>query len=186
VTFTVLLDANVLVPVSLADTLLRAAEQGLYTPLWSERVLVEVRRAILKVHPHIAAGRLDARIHAMNRAFEDALVVGWESLEAGITLPDRDDRHVVAAAIRGKADIIVTCNLKDFPPKALELLGIEALSPDDFLQDLLDLAPEAMTAVIWSQAAATAHPPLTVSGVLTSLRQAGAPIFADLMEALVG
>jgi len=99
VTFTVLLDANVLVPVALADTLLRAADQGLFAPLWSERILDEVRRAILKIHDDIDPGRVDARLHAMNRAFEDAGVTGWESLEANTTLPDPDDRHVVSAAI---------------------------------------------------------------------------------------
>lgn len=85
-TFGAVLDANVLVPVALADTLLGAAEAGLYRPLWSGRILAEVRAAILRVHPELDPSRIDARLHAMNAAFEDALVEEWEPLVDGILL----------------------------------------------------------------------------------------------------
>jgi len=99
VTFGAVLDANVLVPVALADTLLGAAEAGLYRPLWSGRILAEVRAAILRVHPELDPSRIDARLHAMNVAFEDALVEDWEPLVDGIVLGDDPDGwHVVALA----------------------------------------------------------------------------------------
>src|SRR5690349_14525456 len=96
--YRVLLDACVLVPVSLADTMLRAAEKGLYRPLWSDRILAEAQDAIAEIRPGTDATK---RFAFMRQAFSDALVTGWERREAGLALPDPDDRHVVAAAIRG-------------------------------------------------------------------------------------
>jgi PIN domain len=113
--YPVILDACVLVPVSLADTLLRIAEKGLYRPLWSDRILIEAREAIASIHPDADTGK---RFADMQDAFDDALVVGWEGLLAGISLPDPDDRHVVAAGVRGGAQAIVTANLTDFPARA--------------------------------------------------------------------
>ena len=91
--YAVVLDACVLVPIALADTLLRIAEKGLYRPLWSERILGEAQAAIEEIHPGIDVQK---RFTDMREAFDDALVTGWEELEAGILLPDNDDRHVVA------------------------------------------------------------------------------------------
>ena len=106
--YSAFLDACALVPLSLADTLLRLAEAGLYRPLWSERVLDEMVDAIGTVHPELASGQPRSRANAMQSAFEDACVTGWESMEDSISLPDRNDRHVVAAAVRGRADTLVT------------------------------------------------------------------------------
>ncbi|WP_288831393.1 PIN domain-containing protein [uncultured Corynebacterium sp.] len=99
--YSALLDACVLVPISLADTLLRLAEIGLYRPLWSDRILDEVTAAIESVHPDLkGGGKARARARTMDAAFEDASVTGWEDLISAITLPDPNDRHVVAAALR--------------------------------------------------------------------------------------
>jgi len=136
--YTAVLDACVLVPIALADTLLRVAEKGLYRPLWSDRILAEAQAATEEIHPGMDAGK---RFAQMRAAFNDALVTGWEELEPGIRLPDQDDRHVLAAAIRGSAQGIITANTKDFPAAALEPLGLEAVRPDDFLLDQLDLSP---------------------------------------------
>lgn len=185
--FAALLDACVLVPVSLADTLLRAAEAELYRPLWSERILAEARVAILDVHPDAPPARVDARLAAMCRAFEDASVHDWEPLVDGIVLgDDPDDRHVVAAAVRGGASAVVTANVRDFPDEAMSALGLHAVRPDDFLLDLADLDPPTMVEVVWGQATATARPPLTPGQVLDSLDRAGAPEFAAFMRPLVG
>ncbi|MBT2518286.1 PIN domain-containing protein [Streptomyces sp. ISL-90] len=113
--FGALLDACVLVPVALADILLRVAEFDVYRPLWSDKILEEVRAAVLEIHPEMAPSRVDARLHSMNEAFSDACVQGWEPLMEGLVMPDYNDRHVVAAAVRGRAELIVTANLKDFP-----------------------------------------------------------------------
>lgn len=97
----------------------------------------------------------------MREAFDDALVTGWEELEPGIRLPDQDDRHVLAAAIWGGAQGIITANTKDFPAAALEPLGLEAVRPDDFLLDQPDLSPPTILQIIREQAARTRRPPLT-------------------------
>lgn len=82
--FVALLDACVLVPVSLADTLMRLAEAELYRPIWSHKILAETRAAILEVHPDIDAGRVDARLRSMNETFDGACVEGWEPHAAGL------------------------------------------------------------------------------------------------------
>jgi hypothetical protein len=120
------------------------AEKGLYRPLWSDRILAEAQAATEEIHPGIDAGK---RFAQMREAFDDALVTGWEELQSGIRLPDQDDRHVVAA-IRGGADGIITANVKDFPATVLKPLGLEAVRPDDFLLDQLDLTPPTILQVI--------------------------------------
>jgi hypothetical protein len=101
--YAALLDACVLVPVALADTLLRVAECNLYRPLWSQRIIDEALSALHRVHPEIPAPQFVDRFDQMNAAFEDELVAGWERLENQLVLPDPNDRHVLAAAIRGSA-----------------------------------------------------------------------------------
>ena len=119
-----------------------------------------------EIHPGIDAGK---RFAQMREAFDDALVTGWQELEPGIRLPDLDDRHVVAAAVRGGAQGIITANAKDFPATALEPFGLEAVHPDDFLLDQLDLSPPTILQVIRDQAARTRRPPLTPRDLATSV-----------------
>jgi hypothetical protein len=137
---------------------LRVAEKRLYRPLWSDRILAEAQAATEEIHPGMDAGKRSAQ---MREAFDDALVTGWEKLEPGIRLPDQDDRHVLAAAVRGGAQGIITANTKDFPAAALEPLGLEAVRPDNFLLDQPDLSPPTILQVIREQAARTRRPPLT-------------------------
>jgi predicted nucleic acid-binding protein len=171
-----LLDACALVPIALADTLLRVAEKGLYRPLWSDRILSEAQEAIEEIHPGIDVQK---RFTDMRDAFDDALVTGWEQLESAISLPDQDDRHVVAAAIRGGAEVIVTFNMSDFPAATLAPLGLQAVDPDTFLQDQLDLSPSTVLQVIREQAAHTVSPRLSASQLAGLLSRAGVPGFAD-------
>jgi len=177
--FAALPDACVLVPTALADTLLRIAERDLYRPLWSDRILEEARSAIIKVHPGIEPEPINNRFVAMGNAFEDALVTGWEPLEATVVLPDVDDRHVVAAAMRGRADAIVTANVRHFPAEILEPIGIEVLHTNDFLLDQLDLAPRVVLEVLREQAAHTRRPALAPIDLVARLSRAGVPRFAD-------
>ncbi len=179
--YTALLDACVLVPIVLTDTLLRVAERDLYRPQWSERILEEALNATIDIHPDIDPTRLRTRFETMSRTFEDACVTDWEHLEAKIELPDRDDRHVVAAAIRGRADCIVTANLRDFPTDVLTKLDIEVIHPDDFLVNQFDLAPRMVLDIIRDQASQTANPKLTPTDLATRLSRAGVPNFADLV-----
>lgn len=176
--FSVLLDACVLVPIALTDTLLRSADAGLFRPLWSERIIEEMVSAIEKARPDLPAGSARKRAASMDRAFDDACVIGWEELVDGIMLPDVDDRHVVAAAQRGRADLIVTSNLSDFPPAELAKLEIEVQHPDEFLLNQLDLAPDLLISVLSEQAKATRNPAITFENLLEKLARSGVPNFA--------
>ena len=184
--FTALLDANVLVPVSLTDTILRAAERELFLPRWSADVLDEARRALRRIRPDVPATRLRARFQAMNDRFPEACVTGHEGLLKSITLPDPNDRHVVAAAVVGRADVIVTRDLKHFPDDSLAPWALEAVDPDTFLRDMLDLFPDAMIRVIVDQAADLRCPPQGVNDVLTSLQRAGVTGFVADLRARFG
>jgi predicted nucleic acid-binding protein len=183
--FVALLDACVMVPIALTDTLLRLAEAELYRPVWSQKILDEARAAILEVHPGEDPGRVDARLRSMNEAFEDACVQDWEPLVEGLTLPDNNDRHVLAAAIRGDAGAIITNNVRDFPSHELDKYGLHAVTPDEFLLDQLDLAPGTVLDVIGQQAADARRPQLTVDNVLDALSRAAAPTFAEEVGKLI-
>lgn len=113
--FSGFLDACVLYPSALRDTLLRVAERDLYRPLWSERVLAETRTVMIR--KGMPAERADYSLRCMGVAFEDSIVTGWEDLESSMRNHPKD-RHVLAAAVRGHADVLVTFNLRDFPDTA--------------------------------------------------------------------
>lgn len=130
-TFVVVLDACVLVPHPLFDTLLRAADTGLYEPRWSLQILDEVERTLVD-KMGVDSEKAKGRITAMQRAFPHAQVEGQEDL-VDTMRNDPKDRHVLAAGVRTGAGAIVTANVKDFPATALAPYAIEALHPDDFL-----------------------------------------------------
>nr|WP_125075341.1 PIN domain-containing protein [Pseudomonas aeruginosa] len=113
--------------------------------------------------------QLDRTSAAMDRAIPDALVTGYEPLCAGLNLPDPDDRHVLAAAIKCNASVIVTFNLKDFPPEVLEPFEIEAVHPDDFIADLFDLDQAAVLEAAQAQRASLKNPPHTARELLDRL-----------------
>jgi predicted nucleic acid-binding protein len=132
VPFPAFLDTCVLYPAYLCDTLLRLAEASAYRPLWSVDVLSELRRNL--IDRGIPADRVDRRIAQMSRSFPDALVTGYESLIDGMTNHPKD-RHVLAAAVRANAEVLVTFNLTDFPGPALKPYDVDAVHPDEFLLD---------------------------------------------------
>lgn len=103
------------------------------------------------------------------------MVEGYEVLIDGLTLPDENDRHVLAAAVRADAQTIVTFNLKDFPADVLESLGIEAQHPDDFVLDAIDLAPGVVARCVREQSAALKNPPVSMDELLDGLSSAGLP-----------
>jgi predicted nucleic acid-binding protein len=177
--YAVVLDACVLFPSTLRDTLLTLAQRRLFQPLWSERILDEMRRNILAKRPHVVPARLDRTLQLMRATFDGACVEGFEPLEAGLELPDPDDRHVLAAAIISGAQAIVTKNLKDFPAKTLGGFDIEAVHPDDFLLDQLDLAPPAVVGGLRDQVNRFKNPPMDLIGLLARLERDEVPRFAE-------
>ncbi|MDG4773694.1 PIN domain-containing protein [Solwaraspora sp. WMMD792] len=186
--FSALLDANVLVPNLLRDTLLRIAEADLYRPLWSAEILAETRRTIVRLRPNIDHGRLDAMFTSMNKAFTDALVTGYESLTVEMK-NDSGDRHVLAAAVAGRADVVVTNNVRHFPREVMDPLNIETLTPDRFLCLQYDLAPVLVVDVIKRQSAETGraegNPKISLDDLLDRLSACGAPRFADHLQSLL-
>ncbi len=141
------LDACVLYPTVLREILIGVAKAGLFTPLWSDRILEEWARATVKLGPgaeDIARGE----IAALRVAFPKASIAVREGLAARLWLPDPADVHVLAAAIAGHADLIVTFNAADFPRHILAEEGLRRDDPDHFLLDLWKGAPAAVERVI--------------------------------------
>ncbi|MCO8144518.1 PIN domain-containing protein [Rhodovulum tesquicola] len=142
-----LLDACVLYPTVLREILLGVAAEGLFTPLWSARILEEWARAARKLGP---AGEIQARaeIALVRAAWPGAEVAPKPGLEARLWLPDPDDIHVLAAAIAGGADLIVTFNAQDFPRQTLADEGLRRVDPDQMLRELWQAQPAAVEAVV--------------------------------------
>ena len=191
--FSALLDTCVLVPSRARDVLLETASAGVYRPLWSSEILVELDRTLRMlqgkrgVPPEETDAYLKRLLRQMRTAFPDALVNGWEPLVATVQLPDPDDRHVVAAAWAGRADVIVTDNLADFPPDALPA-QLFRQSLDDFLLDSLDLYPAQVVAAAEAVASRTGKsgPAMTAREVAAYLREHGAPSFGERLLAELG
>ena len=130
---------------------------------------------VIRANPQLDPVRLERTRQLMVRAVPDCLVTGYEPLIRAVELPDPDDRHVVAAAIRCHAQIIVTNNLRDFPDRVLSPLDIKAQSPDHFVHRLLDTAYDEVVHTITRQAAALSRPPQTYHQLLDRLQEAGLP-----------
>lgn len=171
--FVVLYDACVLYPAPLRDMLIRLANTGVVRARWSEPILDECFRSILKQRPDLNPDALKRTRELMTHAVADCIVTGFEALIDGLTLPDPDDRHVLAAAIRAGAQAIITFNLTDFPDDRLAPYNVEATHPDDFVLDTIDLAPALVTRVVTEQGAALKNPPRTVAELLDTLRDQG-------------
>jgi predicted nucleic acid-binding protein len=178
-----LLDANVLVPAALRDTLLRAAEARLYAVHWSAPILEEVRRTL--VGEGLASGEAAARlIAAMRRAFPEAEVSGFEARIAAMT-NDPKDRHVLAASVTTEAAVIVTQNVHDFPSAALVEHGIVAQTADTFLLGLLAAESRTMLRLLREQASDLYRPPRRMEDVLAALAR-DAPAFVATVREEVG
>jgi len=173
----VVLDACVLYPMYLRDTLLRAAEAGLYEARWSADILLELRRNL--VADVLTEEQVTRLLSAMFGAFLDVSVTGYEPLIPAMR-NDPKDRHVLAAAVRAGASVIVTLNLRDFAVDALEPFGVVAQSPDDFLLRLYEVDPEAVMSLLSRQAASYVTPPRSIDEVLNRLYSV-APTFATFV-----
>lgn len=171
--FVVIYDANVLYPSLLRDVLIRVAQRGLVCARWTDRILDEVFTSLVANRPDLDAFKLARTRELMNASIRDVLVEGYEPLVEAVTLPDPDDRHVLAAAIRAHAQMIVTTNLRDFPGRDLSKWNIEAKHPDDFLVDQFHLDAIALHVIVQQIADDTVRPPMTFSDVLDGLERCG-------------
>lgn len=162
--FRVVLDANVLFPFSLRDTLLRAADAGYYQLYWSGEILEEARRNLVG-REVISDAQAERLFSTMRGAFPEATVTDYESLIDGMPNHEKD-RHVLAAAVKAGAQLIVTFNTKDFRPLPD---GIEVQTPGAFLADILDLDPVGVIELLRRQAWALKRPPKTFDQLLDGL-----------------
>ncbi len=169
----VLYDACVLYPAPLRDLLMRLALADLFRARWTDEIHDEWIRNVRANRPDISPGSLARCRELMDRHVPDCLVAGYEALIPTLTLPDPDDRHVLAAAIHGGAQLIVTFNLRDFPPPALERYGIQAIHPDEFVVGLLDEQPASVLEAMRLQRAGLKNPPKSVVEYLATLTQCG-------------
>ncbi len=166
-------DANILYPAPVRDLFIRLAQAGLIRARWTEAIHEEWMRNVLEDNSHLSAERLARTRTLMNEAVRDCLVTGYEERIESLSLPDPDDRHVLAAAIQAGADVIVTCNLRDFPAEVLARFSIDAQHPDDFLVYLLDEAPGVVCAAVKRQRESLRNPPRTAEELLATLENHG-------------
>jgi hypothetical protein len=171
--FTVVYDACVLYPAPLRSFLMYLAMTDLYRARWTNDIHEEWMRNVEKDYPDFTREQAEKIRDLMNAHVVDCIVTGYEQLIPSLTLPDADDRHVLAAAIRSGADIILTYNLKDFPEENLKQYGIEAQHPDDFLTRQLERAPNVVCAAAKRQRQSLKRPPLSVEEYLASLERQG-------------
>lgn len=168
-TFTVIFDACVLCPFALRDLLVQLATTDLFRGRWTQTIHDEWMRAVLEQHPEIKRSQLERTRQLMDLHVLDSVVTGYEPLIDGLHLPDPDDRHVLAAAVRCGAQVIVTKNLRHFPASVLEPLGIESQHPDDFVGCLLDLNPGIVCGCVKRCRSILKNPPKSVGEYLEIL-----------------
>jgi len=171
--FTIVLDACVLYPAPIRDVLLSLAAEGLFVVKWSDIIQNEWLRNLLANRPDLKKEQLFQTIKAMNLAFPDANVENFEVFISGVNLRDKDDRHVVACAIRCNADLIVTFNIKDFSTKELAKFGIEIQNPDELISNLIDINPKLVYKAISKMVKRLKNPKKTMYEVLTILEKCG-------------
>jgi hypothetical protein len=163
---------------------LSIAEVGTFRPPWSDHVLEELRRNLVKAGAKPEA--VEHRLGQMATYFPDARVTGYEQLIGSMTNHPKD-RHVLAAAVAGRADTLVTENLKDFPPESAAHLGITVTGQDDFLLGLLELHPDAVLDALRRQSSRYRREPRSVTALLSILAGPGqgCPQFARQCRTLL-
>jgi len=148
------------------------AMTDLFAAKWTADIHEEWIAALLKERPDLRRDQLECTRDLMDSHVRDCLVVGYEHLVAVLQLPDPNDRHVLACAIRSGANLIVTENLRDFPVANVAKYGIEVLAPDDFVADIFDLDPAIVMAAIKRHKQSLKNPPKTWNQYLDSLETA--------------
>lgn len=180
--FVALYDACVLYPAPLRDLLIHLAVSDLFRARGTARIHDEWMRNLLAKRTDLSREQLERTRDLMDSSVPDCLVTGYEGLEAQLTLPDPDDRHVLAAAILCQAGAIVTFNLKDFPAEVLEPRGITAQHPDEFIEHAFGVNPAAVVAAVHDHRASLTHPPKTVDELLDRYLKQGLVMTVSLLR----
>ena len=177
-TFGVVFDANVLYGSSLRSLLMELAMSGLFRAHWSEHIHREWMEAVNK-KTGVPLTELESTRDDMNTAVPDGCVTGYEGLIPALKLPDPDDRHVLAAAIRCGASAIVTFNARDFPPAALHPYGLHTRHPDEFFRDVDGIDPGVVAESARNDLAHYQNPHLSIDDYIERIRAAGLPMTAE-------
>ncbi|UMB59903.1 PIN domain-containing protein [Lutibacter sp. A80] len=183
VKFIGILDTNVIYPIEIRDILFWFAHYDLFTPKWSKHIFEEWERVMIR--KGITQVEAKKRSNIANQAFPDAFVENYENLIPNIELPDKDDKHVLAAAIKTNANVIVTNNLKDFPQDYLAKFSISAKSADDFIADIIDLNNEKAIMAFRELVMNRRNPNLDEYQVLDNLRKNGLTNSANYLHSLL-
>lgn len=181
-TFTALFDANVFFGAALRSLVVELSTTGLFRARWTNDIHAGWITAVGGKRPDIDEQRLRQVASSMDRAVPDCLVPGYQGLIAALSLPDPDDRHVLAAAIVGRAECIVTFNEKDFPPDVLTPYGIYTCHPDRFLMQADGLDDGVLVDVARADMAHYKSPPLSADAYIDRLRRAGLPEASDYLQ----
>ena len=183
VKFTAVLDTNVIYPVIIRDLLFWFAYYDLYTPKWSHHIFDEWREVMQR--KGVLPEEAEKRVRKANLAFPDALVQNYEGLIELLNLPDEKDRHVLAAAIKTNAHVIVSNNIKDFPEEVLENYGLKIKTVDNFLIDIIDLNPETAIEAFKEMVLNKKNPDWDEYEVLDNLRRNGLVDTANYLHSLL-
>lgn len=180
--FVVIYDSCVLYPAPLRDLLMRLALTDLFQAKWTHDIHKEWMNSLLRNRPDLDKERLEKTKLKMDLYVRDCIVEGYETLIDGLTLPDPQDRHVLAAAIRANAQTIVTYNLSDFPTKQLSVYGIYSQHPDEFIRHLLDLAPAKVIQTFKETRQSLKNPPKAPEEYMAILEQQSLPLTVSYLR----
>lgn len=182
--YIVLYDACVLYPFGLRDILIELAmpHYGLFQAKWSERIESEWLENLIADRTDIDPAKLRKVAEMMRNAVPDCMITNYEKLEVGLALPDPNDHHVLAAAIRCKAQAIITSNLKDFPADVLQEFDIEAIHPDVFLINQFDLSDARVLDAVKNIRTRMINPPCTAIEYLERLAVNGLTAFSQKLN----
>ena len=178
-----LLDANILYPAPMRDLFLQLAVSDVFRTKWSADIHREWIEALLRNQPERDRAKLERTRRLMDEAALGSLVTGYEPLIASLSLPDPGDRHVLAAAIAGRCDVIVTQNLDHFPEAALAPFHLQAQHPDEFLYQHLTLAPGVFCGAVRKVRARLLHPAYSIEQYLATLTRQGLVATASELHA---
>lgn len=181
--FLAVLDANILYSVVLTDFFMRCAAKDFFRPVWSDDIHDEWSSALIKEKPGIPLEKIERRKIKIDEFMPHACIQGYESLVSGLSLPDPDDRHVLALAIRAGAELIITRNIRDFPQKHLEPYDVCAIEPDEFACNLFEHNQALIHSLLREQHADLKNPSIEWEEFLIRLRESG---LENLVRTMLG
>ncbi|GHT37932.1 hypothetical protein FACS189427_11560 [Planctomycetales bacterium] len=164
-------DACILHSAPLRDILLRLAEEDLLMPFWTEHIHQEWMQNLLRNRPDLKRERVERTYRMLNEKFSDSTVHGYEPLIPKLTLPDENDTHVLAAAIKANVPLIITYNIKDFPQAELAQYALEAVTPDDCVMRIIDKHHTQFMKTVRKHRADLSRPPKTTEEYLATLEK---------------